>query len=97
MFSDDGDGYVDRVAPRCRPAGKTRAVAEHLQEAEGWEWCAGRMEPVGFCREDAGTYRSLPEPEAVLTEAEEERLNELMARYDALENQCENLTCWKQK
>ncbi|SPW58076.1 ParB-like nuclease [Escherichia coli] len=47
------------------------------------------MEPVGFCREDAGTYRSLPEPEAVLTEAEEERLNELMARYDALENQCE--------
>ncbi|OUJ59040.1 hypothetical protein BZK35_25925 [Escherichia coli] len=63
--------------------------AEHLREAEGWEWCAGRMEPVGFCREDAGTYRSLPEPEAVLTEAEEERLNELMARYDALENQCE--------
>lgn len=25
----------------------------------------------------------------MLTEAEEERLNELMARYDALENQCE--------
>ena len=37
----------------------------------------GRMEPVGECREDAGTYRCLPEPEAVLTEAEEERLNEL--------------------
>ncbi|EAW0764617.1 hypothetical protein EA043_25365, partial [Salmonella enterica subsp. enterica serovar Minnesota] len=68
---------------------KLQAVAEHLREAEGWEWCAGRMEPVGFCREDAGTYRSLPEPEAVLTEAEEERLNELMTRYDALENQCE--------
>ncbi len=40
-------------------------------------------------REDAGTYRCLPEPDAVLTEAEEERLNELMTRYDALENQCE--------
>ncbi len=66
-----------------------QAVAEHLREAEGWGWCAGRMEAVGECREDAGTYRSLPEPEAVLTEAEEERLNELMARYDALENQCE--------
>ncbi|HCN0442758.1 hypothetical protein U9366_25440, partial [Escherichia coli] len=64
-------------------------VAEFLREAEGWEWCAGRMEPVGECREDAGTYRCLPEPEAVLTEAEEERLNELMTRYDALENQCE--------
>ncbi|ENF50384.1 parB-like nuclease domain protein [Escherichia coli P0304816.6] len=89
LFSDDGDGYVDRVALDAALLEKLQAVAEHLREAEGWEWCAGRMEPVGECREDAGTYRSLPEPEAVLTEAEEERLNELMARYDALENQCE--------
>ena len=89
LFSDDGDGYVDRVALDAALLEKLQAVAEHLREAEGWEWCAGRMEPVGECREDAGTYRNLPEPEAVLTEAEEERLNELMARYDALENQCE--------
>ena len=89
LFSDDGDGYVDRVALDAALLEKLQAVAEHLREAEGWEWCAGRMEPVGECREDAGTYRCLPEPEAVLMEAEEERLNELMARYDALENQCE--------
>lgn len=89
LFSDDGDGYVDRVALDAALLEKLQAVAEFLREAEGWEWCAGRMEPVGECREDAGTYRSLPEPEAVLTEAEEERLNELMARYDALENQRE--------
>ncbi|EFH6545560.1 ParB/RepB/Spo0J family partition protein [Escherichia coli] len=89
LFSDDGDGYVDHVALDAALLEKLQTVAEHLREAEGWEWCAGRMEPVGECREDAGTYRCLPEPEAVLTEAEEERLNELMARYDALENQCE--------
>ncbi|MEB5957955.1 ParB/RepB/Spo0J family partition protein [Escherichia coli] len=89
LFSDDGDGYVDRVALDAALLEKLQAVAEHLREAEGWEWCAGRMEPVGECREDAGTYRCLPEPEAVLTEAEEERLNELMTRYDAPENQCE--------
>ena len=89
MFSDDGDGYVDRVALDAALLEKLQAVAEFLREAEGWGWCAGRMEPVGECREDAGTYRCLPEPEAVLTEAEEERLNELMTRYDALENQCE--------
>ena len=89
LFSDNEGGYVDCVALDAALLEKLQAVAEHLREAEGWEWCAGRMEPVGFCREDAGTYRSLPEPEAVLTEAEEERLNELMARYDALENQCE--------
>ncbi|WP_454767520.1 ParB/RepB/Spo0J family partition protein [Escherichia coli] len=89
LFSDDGEGYVDRVALDAALLEKLQAVAEHLREAEGWGWCAGRMEPVGECREDAGTYRCLPEPEAVLTEAEEKRLNELMTRYDALENQCE--------
>lgn len=89
LFSDDEGGYVDCVALDAALLEKLRAVAESLREAEGWEWCAGRMEPVGECREDAGTYRCLPEPEAVLTEAEEERLNELMTRYDALENQCE--------
>lgn len=89
LFSDDEGGYVDCVAPDAALLEKLQAVAEHLREAEGWEWCAGRMEPVGECREDAGTYRCLPEPEAVLTEAEEERLNELMTRYDAPENQCE--------
>ncbi|HBD0109931.1 TPA: ParB/RepB/Spo0J family partition protein, partial [Escherichia coli] len=89
LFSDDGDGYVDRVALDAALLEKLQAVAEFLREAEGWEWCAGRMEPVGECREDARAYRNLPEPEAVLTEAEDERLNELMTRYDALENQCE--------
>ncbi|EBY1573551.1 ParB/RepB/Spo0J family partition protein [Salmonella enterica subsp. enterica serovar Agona] len=89
LFSDDGDGYVDRVALDAALLEKLQAVAEFLREAEGWGWCAGRMEPVGKCREDARAYRNLPEPEAVLTEAEEEHLNELMARYDALENQCE--------
>ncbi|HFW5567552.1 TPA: ParB/RepB/Spo0J family partition protein [Salmonella enterica subsp. enterica serovar Saintpaul] len=89
LFSDDEGGYVDCVALDAALLEKLQAVAEHLREAEGWEWCAGRMEPVGECREDVGTYRSLPEPSAVLTEAEEERLNELMTRYDALENQCE--------
>ncbi|HIA5897655.1 TPA: ParB/RepB/Spo0J family partition protein [Escherichia coli] len=89
LFSDDEGGYVDCVALDAALLEKLQAVAEHLREAEGWGWCAGRMEAVGECREDAGTYRSLPQPEAVLTEAEEERLNELLTRYDAPENQCE--------
>ncbi|MBB7603862.1 ParB/RepB/Spo0J family partition protein [Escherichia coli] len=89
LFSDDEGGYVDCVALDAALLEKLQAVAEHLREAEGWGWCAGRMEAVGECREDAGTYRSLPQPEAVLTEAEEERLNELLTRYDAPENQSE--------
>ncbi|EFB4000450.1 ParB/RepB/Spo0J family partition protein [Escherichia coli] len=82
LFSDNEGGYVDCVALDTALLEKLQAVAEHLREAEGWGWCAGRMEAVGECREDAGTYRSLPQPEAVLTEAEEERLNELMVRYE---------------
>ncbi|EPE0196135.1 ParB/RepB/Spo0J family partition protein, partial [Escherichia coli] len=89
LFSDDEGGYVDCVALDAALLEKLQAVAEYLREAEGWGWCAGHMEAVGECREDARAYRNLPQPEAVLTEAEEERLNELMARYDALENQCE--------
>ncbi|MEW9896890.1 ParB/RepB/Spo0J family partition protein [Escherichia coli] len=89
LFSDDEGGCVDCVALDAALLEKLQAVAEYLREAEGWGWCAGRMEAVGECREDARAYRNLPQPEAVLTEAEEERLNELMARYDALENQCE--------
>ncbi|EDT2140341.1 ParB/RepB/Spo0J family partition protein [Salmonella enterica] len=89
LFSDDEGGYVDCVALDAALLEKLQAVAEYLREAEGWGWCAGRMEAVGECSEDARAYRNLPQPEAVLTEAEEERLNELMARYDALENQCE--------
>ncbi|EOW5593664.1 ParB/RepB/Spo0J family partition protein [Escherichia coli O115:H10] len=89
LFSDDEGGYVDCVALDAALLEKLQAVAEYLREAEGWGWCAGRMEAVGECREDARAYRNLPQPEAVLTEAEEERLNELMTRYDALENQCE--------
>ncbi len=90
LFSDDEGGYVDCVALDAALLEKLQAVAEHLREAEGWEWCAGRMEPVGECREDAGNIPlSALKPEAVLTEAVRRTPNQLMTRYDALENQCE--------
>ncbi|ENF04265.1 hypothetical protein ECP03047779_5222 [Escherichia coli P0304777.9] len=39
MFSETGvcDGALDAALLE-----KLQAVAEHLREAEGWEWCAGR-------------------------------------------------------
>ncbi|EJE1707362.1 ParB N-terminal domain-containing protein [Salmonella enterica subsp. enterica serovar Bredeney] len=84
---------VSELAGSIQGVGLLQNLVVHTLPGERYgvaaEYGAGRMEPVGECREDAGTYRCLPEPEAVLTEAEEERLNELMARYDALENQCE--------
>ena len=85
LFSDDGDGYVDRVALDAALLEKLQAVAEFLREAEGWEWCAGRMEPVGECREDARAYRNLPEnqcEESDLLEAEM-KLIDCMAKVRA--------------
>ncbi len=41
LFGDDEGGYVDCVALDAALLEKLRAVAEHLREAEGWEWCAG--------------------------------------------------------
>lgn len=89
LFSDDEGGYVDRVALDTVLLEKLQAVAEALQEAEGWAWCAGRMEPVGSCGDDAGTYRILPQPEAVLNGTERHHMDELTARYDALESHCD--------
>ncbi|HFT9820245.1 TPA: ParB/RepB/Spo0J family partition protein, partial [Escherichia coli] len=45
LFSDDEGGYVDCVALDAALLEKLQAVAEFLREAEGWGWCAGRMEP----------------------------------------------------
>ncbi|EAX1818076.1 ParB/RepB/Spo0J family partition protein [Salmonella enterica] len=89
LFSDGEGGYVDRVALDTALLEKLQTVAEALQEAEGWAWCAGRMEPVGTCGDDAGTYRILPQPEAVLNGTERHHMDELTARYDALESHCD--------
>lgn len=60
-------------------------VAECLKEAEGWAWATGRMEAVSYHGEDAMVYRIQDEPEAVYTEQEQQRLDELQDLYD--ENQ----------
>ncbi|ENN4136411.1 chromosome partitioning protein ParB, partial [Salmonella enterica subsp. enterica serovar 1,4,[5],12:i:-] len=52
---------------------------------EGWAWCAGRMEPVSRYGEDTEVYRIQDEPDAVYTEQEQQRLDELQELYD--ENQ----------
>ncbi|ENE94031.1 hypothetical protein ECP03047777_5130 [Escherichia coli P0304777.7] len=91
LFSETGvcDGALDAALLE-----KLQAVAEHLREAEGWEWCAGRMEPVVAVRMPEHTR--LPEPEAVLTEAKKnaERTDAVTTRW---KTSVRNPTCWKQK
>ena len=66
---------MDCVALDAALLEKLRAVAEHLRKP-GLGWTPDAWRPLVKCREDAGTYRCLPEPEAVLTEAVEEETPE---------------------
>ncbi|ECJ2353676.1 ParB/RepB/Spo0J family partition protein [Salmonella enterica subsp. salamae] len=85
LFSDEQGGFVDKLALDTALLEKLQWVAECLKEAEGWAWCAGRMEPVSRYGEDTAVYRIQDEPDAVYTEQEHQRLDELQELYD--ENQ----------
>lgn len=85
LFSDEQGGFVDKLALDTALLEKLQWVAECLKEAEGWAWCAGRMEPVSRYGEDTAVYRIQDEPDAVYTEQEQQRLDELQELYD--ENQ----------
>ncbi|MFB1873644.1 ParB/RepB/Spo0J family partition protein [Salmonella enterica subsp. enterica] len=103
LFSDEQGGFVDRLALDTALLEKIQWVAECLKEAEGWAWCAGRMEPVSRCGEDAAVYRIQDEPDEVYTEQEQQRLDELQERYDenqtasdetdAMESEMEAIEC----
>ncbi|EEO7837998.1 ParB/RepB/Spo0J family partition protein [Salmonella enterica] len=85
LFSEEQGGFVDRLALDTALLEKLQVVAECLKEAEGWAWCAGRMEPVSRYGEDATVYRIQDEPDAVYTEQVQQCLDELQDQYD--ENQ----------
>lgn len=85
LFSDEQGGYVDSLALDTALLEKLQVVAECLKAAEGWAWATGRMDSVSHYGEDAKVYQLQAAPEAVYTEEETRRLEELQALYD--ENQ----------
>ncbi|EBR5103349.1 ParB/RepB/Spo0J family partition protein [Salmonella enterica] len=103
LFSEEQGGFVGRLALDTALLEKLQVVAECLKEAEGWAWCAGRMEPVSRYGEDATVYRIQDEPDAVYTEQEQQCLDELQELYDenqtasdetdAMESEMEAIEC----
>ncbi|ASG19289.1 ParB/RepB/Spo0J family partition protein [Salmonella enterica] len=103
LFSDEQGGFVDRLALDTALLEKIQWVAECLKEAEGWAWCAGRMDAVSYHGEDSAVYRIQDEPDEVYTEQEQQRLDELQERYDenqtasdetdAMESEMEAIEC----
>ncbi|EBO9452345.1 ParB/RepB/Spo0J family partition protein [Salmonella enterica] len=85
LFSDEQGGFVDKLALDTALLEKLQVVAECLKEAEGWAWATGRMETVSSSGEDRAVYLIQDEPDAVYTEQEQQRMDELQDLYD--ENQ----------
>ncbi|EGI5210752.1 ParB/RepB/Spo0J family partition protein, partial [Salmonella enterica subsp. enterica serovar Brunei] len=103
LFSDEQGGFVDKLALDTALLEKLQVVAECLKEAEGWAWATGRMDAVSYHGEDSAVYRIQDEPDAVYTEQEQQRMDELQDQYDenqtasdetdAMESEMEAIEC----
>ncbi|ECA9146233.1 chromosome partitioning protein ParB [Salmonella enterica subsp. enterica serovar Montevideo] len=85
LFSDEQGGFVDKLALDTALLEKIQVVAECLKEAEGWAWATGRLDAISSHGGDSSVYRIQDEPDAVYTEQEQQRMNDLQDQYD--ENQ----------
>ncbi|EAX2276325.1 ParB/RepB/Spo0J family partition protein [Salmonella enterica subsp. enterica] len=103
LFSDEQGGFVDKLALDTALLEKLQVVAECLKEAEGWAWATGRLDAVSYHGEDSAVYRIQDEPDAVYTEQEQQRMDELQDQYDenqtasdetdAMESEMEAIEC----
>ncbi|WOZ79921.1 ParB/RepB/Spo0J family partition protein [Kosakonia sacchari] len=80
LFSDEGEGFADRLLTERLLREKLAAEAERLKQEEGWAWCDSRMDEL---REDA-EWR-LPEPE--LTAEEEAEIRKLDEQIEVSETE----------
>ncbi|MFS7282064.1 ParB/RepB/Spo0J family partition protein [Serratia proteamaculans] len=77
LFSEDNDGYVDRVLLDTLLMNKLDRVASAIQESEGWAWCLHRASAVSHYGEDFRVYSFLSEPAPLFTEEERARTEAL--------------------
>ncbi len=94
---------MDKLALDTALLEKLQVVAECLKEAEGWAWATGRLDAVSSHGEDSAVYRIQDEPDAVYTEQEQQRMDELQSEYDenqtasddtdAMESEMEAIEC----
>ncbi|CNI77937.1 putative DNA-binding protein [Yersinia frederiksenii] len=85
LFSEDNDGYVDRVLLETHVTNKLEMIAHALQDCEGWAWCLHRESAVSHWGVDAQQYVFLPEPTPLFTDAERARTEALTAALEQTE------------
>lgn len=82
LFSQqEGEGTADIVLLEKLTVQKLEAMAQEIQEQEGWKWSMGRMKSL-WPHGDGLEYRLMDEPEPVYINDEESRINALYEKAD---------------
>jgi len=85
LFSQqEGEGTADAVLLETLTLQKLTAMAQEIQESEGWKWSLGQLSSL-YPHRDALTYQLTDEPEPVYIGDEESRIDELYQAADDCE------------
>ena len=77
LFSQqEGEGTADSVLLETLTMQKLTAMAQDIQESEGWKWSMGQLSSL-YPHRDALTYQLTDEPEPVYIGDEESRIDDL--------------------
>lgn len=77
LFSQqEGEGTADAVLLETLTVQKLTAMAQDIQDSEGWKWSLGQLSSL-YPHRDALTYQLTDEPEPVYIGDEESRIDDL--------------------
>lgn len=86
LFSEqEGDGTVDSLLVERLVLEKLELIAQEINQKEGWSWAAGRLAAINLYGPDGKDYRILPEPDAIYSEDDSRRIDELSDKFNALD------------
>lgn len=86
LFSEqEGDGTVDSLLVERLVLEKLELIAKEIHQKEGWMWSTGRLAAINLYGPDGKYYRILPEPDAIYSEDDIRRIDELSDKFNALD------------
>ncbi|EPZ8357702.1 ParB/RepB/Spo0J family partition protein [Enterobacter hormaechei] len=86
LFSEqEGDGTVDSLLVERLVLEKLELIAREIHQKEGWMWGTGRLAAINLYGPDGKDYRILPEPDAIYSEDDSRRIDELSDKFNALD------------
>lgn len=83
--SQEGDGTVDSILVERLVLEKLVLIAQDIHQKEGWTWSDGRQSAISYYGTDGQEYLILPEPDAIYSEEDSRRIDELSDQFNALD------------